>query len=67
MEKNLGDIVIDKLLERNKTVIAKLNQRYGRMNPFRMKPMSQKELMEHFNEMPQEERIRIFEELRRKK
>jgi len=66
MEKNLGDIVIDKLLERNKTVIAKLNQRYGRMNPFRMKPISQKELMAHFNEMPLEERIRIFEELRRK-
>lgn len=63
MKENFGDLVIDKLIKRREAVRAKLAERYKRTKPFRMEKVSGAKLLEGFNEKPDEEKLRIFQEL----
>ena len=63
MKENFGDIVIDKLIKRREAVQAKLAERYKRTKPFRMKRVSGAEMLEGFNELPDEEKLKIFQQM----
>ena len=49
MKENIHDRVVNKLLERNVRVRAKLTERYKKTKPFRQEPMDNNELLLYYN------------------
>jgi len=51
MEKGINDKVVDKLLDLNKLVVKRIQNEYRSTVPFRSKPMSDKMMVDEWDEM----------------
>lgn len=63
MKENLYTGILDGIGEIIEGVSDDIAKEFKGTIPFDTKPVSKKEIMAHFNEMPLEERIRILGEL----